>query len=287
MLDLILCILCFNVLLILFKFFTRFGVDNLQAIVVNYAVAGTLGILHAGGFSKFDVLIEAEWMPYSVFIGAFFILTFLLLAIGTQKIGMAISSVANKMSVVVPVLFTFFLYGDEVTALKISGIALALVGVYLTATNKQSLNFDKKYVWMIVLIFLGQGIADVIFNYAEKNYVQQEESGLFICGMFFSAGLVGLLIATVQLALKKSRFDWRSLLWGIALGVPNYFTVHFFFSALKTSPLEDSQVYPIYNVGVILCSALIGFFLFREKLSLRNWIGIGLSVVAIAAVGLG
>jgi uncharacterized membrane protein len=86
---------------------------------------------------------------------------------------------------------------------------------------------------------------------------------------------------------KKEKLKAKNLLWGIALGIPNYLTVFYFFRALESGFMESSQVYPILNMGVIVMSAITGFLLFREKLSTRNWIGIGLSVVAIAAISLG
>ena len=114
-----------------------------------------------------------------------------------------------------------------------------------------------------------------------------EDSELFICGMFYSAGAVGLLISIYQLLGKKTVFHYRNILWGIALGVPNYFTVFFFFRALESGFMESSQVYPIFNMSIIVVSALFGFLVYKEKLAARNWMGILFSVVAILAIMFG
>lgn len=287
MLDLVFSILCFNTILIIFKFFAKYGVDNQQAITMNYVTAGTLGLLLSSERITPPQLLDYDWMIYAALIGSFFITTFVFVAVATQKVGMAIATVANKMSVIIPVCIAFFMYGDAATTLKIIGIALALAGVFLTSTSKDSLSFDKKFLPMILFIFLGQGAADTIFNYAQQVSVDQNESELFICGMFYSAGVVGFLIFFIQLLLRKNKFHYKNIIWGLFLGVPNYFTVYYFFRALESGSMQSTQVFPIYNIGVILSSALVGFILYKENLLTRNWIGIGLSALAIAAISLG
>jgi multidrug transporter EmrE-like cation transporter len=79
----------------------------------------------------------------------------------------------------------------------------------------------------------------------------------------------------------------KNALWGIAVGVPNYLTLYFFFRALESGFFESSQAYPILNMGVIVISAVVGWLMFKEKLSLLNWLGILISILAIGAISLG
>jgi drug/metabolite transporter (DMT)-like permease len=290
MLDLILGILFFNIILILFKLFERYGVDNLQAIIVNYIVAGSCGLYFSQAKLTAAEIFDLPWIGIAVLIGFIFIVVFNLLAKGAQKVGMAISTVANKMSVILPVIAAFFLYGDTVSTLKILGICLALVGVVLSSIEKGKLNFDKKYLWLILIIFFGQGIADILFNYAVKTTV--EDASLFISVLFLSAFISGTFLLILAIIRKKETIlplkkVGKNVLWGIALGIPNYLTVYFFFGALDNGFMESSQVYPILNMGVIVISALSGYLLFKEKLTFTNWIGIAISVIAIAAISAG
>lgn len=135
--------------------------------------------------------------------------------------------------------------------------------------------------------FFGQGVADILFNYAQEIYVKPAEAEIFIAMLFLAAFVTGSLILLTKVIQKKEKLKAKNLLWGIALGIPNYLTVFYFFSALESGFMESSQVYPILNMGVIVMSALTGFILFKEKLSTRNWLGIGLCVLAIAAISLG
>jgi drug/metabolite transporter (DMT)-like permease len=287
MINLILGIVFFNVILIIFKLFERFKVDNLQAIIVNYIVASSLGILTSNISNPFNYIVNSDWIFYALIIGTLFIIVFNLLATGAQKVGMAISTVANKMSVIIPVVFAFIVFGDTVSTLKVTGILLAIIGVVLTSTSGQKLSFDKKYLWLIIIIFIGQGIADCIFNYAQHFVVEAGDAKIFIASMFMAACVTGLVMLVPKLINGTSKFQIKNIIWGIALGVPNFLTVYFFFQALESNFLEASQVYPILNMGVIVLSALSGFILFKEKLSMSNWLGIAVSILAIAAITFG
>lgn len=287
MFDLLLGIVFFTLILIIFKLFERYKVDNLQAIIINYVVAAGLGILTAGIDNPLRYALNSTWLFYAIAIGILFIVVFNLLATGAQKVGIAISTVANKMSVIIPVIFAIIVFGDTISVLKIGGILLAILGVIFTSTSGQKLNFDKKYLWLIVVIFVGQGLADCIFNYAQHFYVAENEAQLFISSMFTAAFFMGILMVIPKFASKKSKFEFKNVLWGIGLGVPNFLTVYYFFRSLESGIMESSQIYPILNMGVIVLSAISGFLIFKEKLSLRNWLGILISLLAIASITFG
>lgn len=284
MLDIILAILCFTLILVLFKLFSRFGVDDLQALLVNYFVAGAMGIFFNDQSLTISGVFEADWLYHALTIGVLFITVFILLAKSTQKVGIAISTVANKMSVVIPVTAAFFLYNDSLGFVKIGGILLALAGVYLTSTKGRKLSFDPKYLWLVVLIFLGQGMADIIFNHAQQVHVNDEEVGIFFTTLFGAAAIGGTLALIIRLIKGTTKLQFKNILWGIGVGVPNYLTLWFFFRALESGIFESSQIYPFINIGVVILSALIGFFAFKEKLGMSNWLGIIISVLAIGLI---
>jgi len=285
MIDIILGILSFNVILIGFKLLEKYQVDNLQAIMFNYVTAGLLSFILAPEIPAVKEVVASNWFFYAVGVGVMFIVVFNLLARASQKIGMAISTVANKMSLIIPIIAALILFdGETVSFLKILGILLALAGIFFTSTKGGKLNFDIKYLWMILVIFFGQGLADVLFNCAKEWYVDASLNGLFFIVIFLSAGTVGFFMLLPRLIRGTSTFQFKSILWGIGLGVPNFLTLWFFFRSLESGDLEVSQINPIYNIGVVVLSSFIGLFFFKEKLSPSNWLGVALSVASIAAI---
>jgi len=287
MIDILCTIIIFSSMLMLFKYFGRYQVNNLQAIIVNYFTAGSLALFIAnvnGIPIVFQRIILSPYIVPSLIIGLLFIITFNLLAYGTQKIGIAISTVANKMSMIIPIIIGIYLFKEALGIFKLIGTILAISAIYMTSTKGGKLSFDKKYLPIILLIFFGQGIADGTLNWAQKFTITTVNTPIFFACTFLSAGTLGSLFLLYELIVKKIRLQPKSILWGIALGIPNYFTLHFFVRSLQSPILESSQIFPVVNMGVIIISAVGGILLFKEKLTPFNWSGIALAVMAISLI---
>ena len=274
-------------MLMLFKYFGKYQVNNLQAIIINYFTAGSLAVVitNTNGLPiNFQHIVLSNYIVPSLIIGLLFIITFNLLAYGTQKIGIAISTVANKMSMIIPVIIGIYLFKEAIGVFKLIGIFLAISAIYMTSTKSGKLSFDKKFMPIILLIFLGQGIADGTLSWTQKFTLSTENTSLFFASTFFSAGTFGSLFLVYDLMVKKIQFQAKNILWGIALGVPNYLTLHFFIRSLQSPILESSQVFPVVNMGIIILSAISGIILFKEKLTPLNWTGIAIAIIAISFI---
>ena len=274
-------------MLMLFKYFGKYQVNNLQAIIINYFTAGSLALVitNTNGLPiNFQYIVLSNYIVPSLIIGLLFIITFNLLAYGTQKIGIVISTVANKMSMIIPVIIGIYLFKEAIGVFKLIGIFLAISAIYMTSTKSGKLLFDKKFMPIILLIFLGQGIADGTLSWTQKFTLSTENTSLFFASTFFSAGTFGCLFLVYDLMVKKIQFQAKNILWGIALGIPNYLTLHFFIRSLQSPILESSQVFPVVNMGIIILSAISGIILFKEKLTPLNWSGIAIAIIAISFI---
>lgn len=280
MYNIIYTILLFNVLIIVFKMFEKYKVDNLQALIVNYITAGFCSYLFLETDFSLNYILESDWLYHSMIIGTLFIIIFNFYAFGIQKAGVAVTTVANRMSLIIPVCAALILYPEENTFTLLKGIAffLALTGIYLSSTKRGKLSFDKKYLWLIILVFVGQGISDSIFNdFAQK--FPNEGSYLFFMVLFFMASISGILILSGRSIRARNPLQLKSVFWGVIFGIPNFFSLVFLLKALGS--ISSSIVFPIVGMGVVISSSLIGLLLFQEKLTRSNWIGILLSICAI------
>lgn len=284
MINILITVLLFNILIIIFKFFNKYKIDNLQALIANYLTAGTLGVLNSTNTISIDYIINAEWLYHAMIVGALFIIVFNLYATGTQKVGIAITTVANKMSLVIPVAIALIMYPTNVSIWTFVAFVLALLGIYLSSTKNGKLTFDKQYIWLIVLVFVGQGIADSVFNYAQKNSIGAGESPAFFSILFLMAAICGVLILIGKSFKEKITFSYKNVIGGILLGIPNYGSLIYFFKALDSSGLHPSVVFPIVSMGVVVVSAILGIVIYKETLSRSNWIGIVCSIIAIALI---
>ena len=78
---------------------------------------------------------------------------------------------------------------------------------------------------------------------------------------------------------KREKPGLKELLWGALLGLPNSFSARFILHALTELPAVI--VYPTFSVASMVVLTLTGVLFFKEKLSRREWIGIGMILVAL------
>ncbi len=287
MIYLLLSILASTFIFIVFKLFERFNINILQAIVVNYVIAFTTGIISYNGTVTISQLPNIDWFYYTLALGALFIIVFNLMAITTQRSGLSVVSVATKMSVVIPVLFGLLYYNESLGALKLIGIGLALIAVYLSSIKtKKGINIDRKLILLPILVFIGSGVIDTSIKFLEDTYVAQNDVPLFSAIIFLAAAIIGVFSLLYQAVKGKFKFEFKNIIAGICLGIPNYFSIYFLVKTLRSDILDSSGLFTINNVAIVTLSTLAGIILFREKLLPKNWLGIILAITSIILIAL-
>ncbi|WP_046758832.1 DMT family transporter [Kordia jejudonensis] len=284
MIYLILSICISSSLFVIFKLFDKYQVNTFQAIVVNYLTAFTCGFFFYGNGVSITEMTQRPFMIGAIILGFLFISIFMVMATTAQRNGLSVASVASKMSVVIPVIFAVIVYKEQLSLLKISGIILALVAVYLTTVKDDGKTFDRKKLLFPILLFLGSGIIDTSIKYMETEYVADGETPLFSAAIFGCAFIIGIVVATVR---RDFKITGKTILGGIALGIPNFYSIVFLLKALRPENLGDSStVFPINNVAIVMLSTLLGIIIFKEKLITKNWIGILIAIISIVIIAI-
>ena len=282
MIFLILSVLSSTAIFVLFKLFNKYNVNTLQAIVFNYIIAFTCGLLlYKKPINLADFLNE-PWFYAALALGILFISIFNVMALTAQKNGLSVASVASKMSVIIPILFGIIVYNESIGFKKITGIILALIAVYLTSIKPKSNVVLTKAIYLPIILFFGSGVIDTSVN----HFAPEGNMPLFLAIIFASAGIIGLVMVSFKTIKTKQKFNPKSIPFGIALGLVNYCSMYFLLKALRVDGFESSSVFTINNVAIVAVSCLIGLFLFKEVISSKNWIGIGLALVSIILVTL-
>lgn len=284
MIYLILSILSSILIFVIFRYFQIFKIDTFQAIVFNYITAFLCGILLYGHEWNAEALEHTAWMPYSVICSVLFIGLFFVMAMSTQTNGVASTSIAVKMSMVVSLLLMIVGYSESITWLKIVGISLAFIGVLLVSLPSKTTDKKLRATWMLLLLFLGSGILDFTLNYVQNHELDVLTPSLFSAIGLGGAGVIGMLILAVRISSKRSVLKWKNVVAGIVLGVPNYFSIYCLIQSYEKTGWSDSTVLAITNVSVVLGAALLGFIIFKETASRKKIIGLVCAIAAIATL---
>ncbi len=285
MIYLVLSILISSLLFVVFKLFDVFKINTLQAIVVNYTIALSFGLMTSSTSVSIIEIPKQPWFLGAFCLGFLFISIFNIMGITAQRNGLSVASVAGKMSVVIPIIFGIIVYNEGVGFVKVIGILTALVAVYLSSAKSDVNPVKFKNLLFPLLLFIGSGILDTGLKYVETTSVSTGEEPMFLATIFGCAFVLGVFVVITQMINGKFLFHWKNILGGIVLGVPNYYSMEFLLKAFKTD-IDSSTLFTINNVGVVILTTIFALAFFKEKLIKKNWIGLGLAVISILLVAL-
>ena len=275
-----------------FKACEKFRVNVFQAIVFNYITCVITGSFVNGSFPVHAANIAMPWFKWACIMGAMFVSIFNVVALTAQKNGVAVASVANKLTLIIPVILSIYLYNETVAGWKAAGVILALIAVVFTCYAEKKKDANKPgldlmvYIWPLIL-FLSSGLLDALINHVQITYINEANNNDYLVSSFFSAATIGSSILCIQYIRKKQVFQWKNLLAGVMIGIPNYFSIWCLMHYLKESPWQTSSSIPVNNMGIVLFSAVVAWVLFKERLSKINWLGVALSLLAIYLIAFG
>ena len=282
MFYLIAAILCSTGVFVAMRLFERFRLDNHQALMWNYVFATVTGFLMCKQFDTPTQLLTEPWFGLSLITGFWFIFTYILMTASTQRSGVTVTSLSSKLSVVLPTLAGVILFSEKLNLVASTGIVLALVALVLVVGGKGKTDKPNKTNWLLpILIFFGTGTGDILMKLTEQKNTAPDMS-FMIAFIYMVALLFGVLLVAFDLIRKKSRWQWKSAIGGIGLGVINYFSTYFVYQAMRQ--FDNVVLFPIYNIGVVSLTALTGWLLFKEKLTWKNYIGLAIAIIAVILI---
>ena len=286
MIFLILAIITSTLVAVTIKLFDKFNVDAFQAIGINYMVCIIAGILFYKGKIDSNIIINYPWMKYAIMLGFGFIAMFNVFAISTSKIGVALSSVSSKMSVVIPVYFGILLYHDKFDVFKIAGFIFTILAFYFIFKKEKAVPFRPLYFILPLLLFTGNGFNDTMQTFCQRTYAMNNDMILLFMTIIYSTALlIGIIIFTYRSIFHEYKINSTNIIAGIILGVFNFTTTFYFLKSVGY--FQSTFVFPIFNVSLVSFSTLIGVAFFKERLRRINWVGIVLAILAIIIIAIG
>jgi multidrug transporter EmrE-like cation transporter len=207
-------------------------------------------------------------------------------------------------------------YGDEASVFFFIGLALLIVSILLINDSKKSktedasddtnegervaisasreentpsargtggqVKFTLRWLIFVLLSFFGNGICTTIQNaYAKTASGGTSEFMIIALLTVFLVLVCAVSISergTVKLSLKGGWYFM--VICGLANGAVNLFVI-------LLSPLMDSSVmFPLISAGGIVLTSLVSIFFYREKLSVRQYIGMVLGIASIVFLNL-
>lgn len=291
MLYLIGSIVLTSYLTLSFKVTKQHNLPDIQVLFFVSVFSTLICFIINGPFELPAQGVGKGWLGWSIVIGLLFIVLYMLIAHAAQKAGVAIAAASNRLSLIIPFIFSIIYYDEKASAGKMIGIGIILIAVVMICRppNSERLSFknvDPLQIIVPALIFIGSGLRDTLVKYVQQQYLVDRNQFHFLGFSFASAAIFGLLYMVIRLATHEEQFDKKSIVAGIVIGGPAYFSFWCMISFLKEYEQHSGAVIPIHNMAIVIVTTLIAVWLFKEKLSVTNWLGIGLSMAGILLVAL-
>ena len=217
-----------------------------QAIGVNYAVATllTAALLEPNFANWQQTLLPHAWL--FGLLGVLLPSVFVIMGKAVQQAGIVKSDAAQRLSLFLPVLAAFALFGETLTAHRAVGLLLAFAALACLLIKPQ----------------------------------QTAGTGSNLLVMF---ALAGVLMAGYLLA-QKTRWTRADIIGGMVLGSLNFVNILFYLKAHRAFSGNPTLVFAGMNMGVIALGTLVGAGVFKEKLSALNIAGVLLALAAVGCL---
>jgi drug/metabolite transporter (DMT)-like permease len=283
MVYLLLAILCSAGLPLLFRAFDDWRVNLLWAIPINYLACIVVGAIFAPTPYDVSALLSRPWFVLAIMQGFLLAVNFYLLATTAQRAGVSVAVLASRLSVAIPAILAFLLYGDSFDAVKTVGLTAALSSLYLCTATGQDFFVSHRWLRRLlpILVFFMFGCHFALLKFTQARYLDSLSYHLYVTTSFFFAlaTSVAIGLAWIRAGVKVR---YRDLVAGGVLGSINYGAIYFLVKVLGLEGWQSSQLFPIYSVGVVSVSSIFAMILFKERLSRLKTFGLAVGLMAIA-----
>lgn len=275
-------ICCSIVVAVLLKLARNKEVNVQQLVLWNYpcTVLLTYFLLQPSleGLS-FGLLPFQLYVPLIILMPSLFIF----IALAIKYSGIVKTDVAQRLSLFIPLIASFVLFGETIQRNTLLGVAVGLVAVVCSISWTKTSSTDKnKSILFPLIVFFGMGIIDIIFKQIAQHKEVPYITSMFV--VFVGAMFFAFILLIWRIFVKKEKFELSAVVWGTVLGIFNFANIFFYMKAHRALPENPSIVFTTMNIGVIVLGSLVGIILFKEKISKINLIGLILAVVSIVLI---
>lgn len=267
--------------------------NNISTLAVNYLICLLLSMLYSAG-SSFGVPLPDGRMTIilGLISGVFYMGSFILYQYNIFRNGVLMSSTFMKLGVLVPTFAAIIVFGERPGILQVAGICLAIAGILIVNGVGQSKQIDDspassgiagqdtetnnavKAPKALLLLLLVGGSGDAMSKFYEE-LGKAEYTSQYLLYTF----AVALVLCTLTALMRGQRLTRRDALFGFLVGIPNYYSARFLLLSLSEVPAVIA--FPTFSVGTIILTGAAGVLLFREKMTNRQWIAVGIVILSM------
>ena len=278
MLYLILAILSSAAISVLMRLSNRKVSGGAGMLAVNYIMCLVMSAVFAGVDQLFPRTASlGQTLSLGAINGLLYLMSFAMLQVSIQKNGVVLSTIFMKLGLLVPLALAVVVFREKPEVQQVVGFLLALVAILVI--NYEKTGQKSQSAGFLVLLLLLGGAGDTM----SKIFEEIGDGALadqFLLYTFASALILCLILVLVKKE-KMGKWEW---LFGLLIGVPNFFSARFLLKSLSYIPA--TVAYPTFSVATLLVVTLAGVVLFGERLKKKQWVGLGMILGALVLLNI-
>lgn len=251
---------------------------NTGAFIFNALTTLSAGIFFlctdSDGF-QFDFALIPYILGFAASYGSAVMFSFLAIREGA----MSLTSLATSYSLIIPTIYGLLFLNESAGVFLFIGLILLLCSLFLVNSKKSDSPITLKWLVFALLAFLGNGFGSTIQTAQQNRFEGQYKSEFMILAL----AILSIFFFTLSLikekadnkACFKSNFPLM-LLNGAANGFTNLFVM-----ILVSRGMPASIMFPVISGGGIIFTSLVSIFVYKEKLSAKQYIGLLLGTASV------
>lgn len=283
MFDLLIAIIFSAMIPVILKYAHKRHLNDEVILTINYVVAVIISIcfvfLKWESYSSFFENKEAvrTLIVIGAVAGIFYYTAFFFYQKSVKENGVSLSIAVGKMGIIIPMVLSLLIWRDFPTSVQWVGIVISLVAIGLINISPKEISLGGVKTSLLLFFAIG-GLGDFANKVYEVN-LGTSSKDLFLGLVFFTA-----FLASLYKTLKVPKPKPLSFFFGCLVGIPNMLTAYFLISAL--SQMNATVVFPMYSGGAIVLSMIWSFIAFKEKLKIKELVGIIMILLALIMINL-
>ena len=251
--------------------------NQMSMFMANYGICVILSMM----FMKLDtslLAIDSVALMLGILSGFLYLGSFMLLKWNITHNGVVLSSTFMKLGVLIPTIMAVVVFHEIPRWTQVIGIILSVIAIITIHFEKEAITQGNKKVWLLLLL-IGGGITDAMANvYEQFGSASGKDAYLLI------TFLVAFLLALLSSIVSKEKTSKSDILYGMLVGIPNYFSARFLLLALNS--VNAVLVYPMYSIATLVLITLVGILGFHEAISKKKLCALILIIIALGLLNI-
>ncbi len=257
----------------------RGGTFTFSAASVLFALL--IFLIASGGRLRFTGGI----LPYSLMFSAAYCAATVFAFLAIKHGSLSLSSLIIQYSLILPTVFGFILWDEEIKPGGIVGIILLLIS--LAMINKEEKSEKKsitpRWIIFVLLAFLGNGACSTVQKAQQLSSSAEYKNEFMILALLISLAvmiLMALITERKELSHNLREGAISYTVCGLANGGVNLLVL------LLSARMAASVMFPIISAGGIVAAYAVSTLVYKEKMSRIQTAGLLVGMLSIIALNL-